>query len=121
MTQGIKAQTKPGICPPLCSGRVVHTQPLSQWLWRQAGTATHKQPLSQNWGRIPIRPQVKGSDPNSGGVTEAAWPNADVVVGNPPFLGGSKKRRELGDTYFAGLDRVFAGRTRRCRPGVLLV
>ena len=43
-------------------------------------------------------------------VTEAAWPKADVVIGNPPFLGGSKKRRELGDAYFAALDTVFAGR-----------
>ena len=43
-------------------------------------------------------------------VTEAAWPNASVVIGNPPFLGGSKKRRELGDAYFDALDTVFAGR-----------
>lgn len=41
---------------------------------------------------------------------EADWPKASVVVGNPPFLGGSKKRRELGDTYFEALDKVFAGR-----------
>lgn len=43
-------------------------------------------------------------------VVEATWPKANVVIGNPPFLGGSKKRRELGDTYFAALDSVFAGR-----------
>ena len=42
--------------------------------------------------------------------TEADWPKASVVVGNPPFLGGSKKRRELGDAYFEALDKVFAGR-----------
>ncbi|MEY4538110.1 MAG: hypothetical protein RL171_2261, partial [Pseudomonadota bacterium] len=41
---------------------------------------------------------------------EADWPKASVVVGNPPFLGGSKKRRELGDAYFEALDNVFAGR-----------
>ena len=41
---------------------------------------------------------------------EAAWPKASVVMGNPPFLGGSKKRRELGDGYFEALDTVFAGR-----------
>ncbi|MBC7682668.1 MAG: class I SAM-dependent DNA methyltransferase, partial [Ferruginibacter sp.] len=41
---------------------------------------------------------------------EADWPTASVVVGNPPFLGGSKKRRELGDSYFAALGTVFAGR-----------
>ena len=41
---------------------------------------------------------------------EAQWPKASVVIGNPPFLGGSKKRRELGDAYFEALDSVFAGR-----------
>ena len=41
---------------------------------------------------------------------EAAWPKASVVIGNPPFLGGSKKRRELGDAYFQALDTVFTGR-----------
>jgi hypothetical protein len=44
------------------------------------------------------------------GVREATWPRANVVIGNPPFLGGSKKRRELGDDYFKALDTVFAGR-----------
>ncbi len=44
------------------------------------------------------------------GASETAWPKASVVVGNPPFLGGSKKRGELGDAYFEALDTVFAGR-----------
>jgi hypothetical protein len=43
-------------------------------------------------------------------AVEATWPKADVVIGNPPFLGGSKKRRELGDEYFESLDTVFTGR-----------
>ena len=40
-------------------------------------------------------------------ATEAPWPRADVVVGNPPFLGGSKKRRELGADYFDALNHVY--------------
>ena len=32
------------------------------------------------------------------------------MIGNPPFLGGSKKRRELGGAYFEALDSVFTGR-----------
>ena len=32
------------------------------------------------------------------------------MIGNPPFLGGSKKRRELGDAYFEALETVFNGR-----------
>jgi hypothetical protein len=41
-------------------------------------------------------------------VAEAEWPTADVVVGNPPFLGGSKKRGELGADYFDALNAVYA-------------
>ncbi len=43
-------------------------------------------------------------------VTEAAWPKASVVIGNPPFLGGSKKRGELGHDYFKALASVFEHR-----------
>ena len=42
--------------------------------------------------------------------TEAVWPKADAVVGNPPFVGVSRKRRELGGTYVERLDRIFAPR-----------
>ncbi len=45
-----------------------------------------------------------------GTLVEAAWPRADAVIGNPPFVGGSKKRRELGDDYFEALARVYAAR-----------
>ena len=31
--------------------------------------------------------------------SQAAWPQADVVVGNPPFIGNKKMRGELGDSY----------------------
>jgi type II restriction/modification system DNA methylase subunit YeeA len=41
---------------------------------------------------------------------EAPWPTADAVVGNPPFVGVSRKRRELGGAYVETLDRVFAPR-----------
>ncbi len=33
------------------------------------------------------------------------WPDADVIIGNPPFLGGNKVRQELGDDY---VERLFA-------------
>ena len=40
-------------------------------------------------------------------VLEADWPECDVIIGNPPFLGGSKKRGELGDDYFDALAKTF--------------
>ena len=41
---------------------------------------------------------------------EPEWPEADVIIGNPPFLGGKKMRGELGDEYTEHLWRLFHGR-----------
>ncbi|MFZ4625881.1 MAG: DNA methyltransferase [Rhodoferax sp.] len=82
-------------------------EPLEHIECRDALLAMDAQPATQ-----PLVPagQANTATSGTGAVTEATWPHADVVIGNPPFLGGSKKRRELGDCYFAALDRVFAGR-----------
>jgi SAM-dependent methyltransferase len=37
----------------------------------------------------------------------AAWPEADFVVGNPPFLGAATMRRSLGDGYVEALRRTW--------------
>lgn len=42
--------------------------------------------------------------------TESAWPAADVIVGNPPFLGDKVMRSELGDHYVETLRKTYAGR-----------
>ncbi len=42
--------------------------------------------------------------------TEAAWPKADVVVGNPPFLGDKKMIRQLGEDYSTRLRSTYKGR-----------
>jgi hypothetical protein len=44
---------------------------------------------------------------------EPNWPEADFIVGNPPFLGGKKLRTELGD---ADVDRIFALWRDRVKP-----
>lgn len=36
----------------------------------------------------------------------AEWPEADYIVGNPPFIGGSAMRRALGDGYVDALRSV---------------
>ena len=55
-------------------------------------------------------------------VREPEWPAADVIIGNPPFLGGNRIRQELGDEYVDALFRLYAGpRASLRRPGVLLV
>ncbi len=48
------------------------------------------------------------SDPDH--PREAAWPAVDYIVGNPPFLGGSKMWEELGRDYQEKLWGVYKGR-----------
>ncbi|MCE5239158.1 class I SAM-dependent DNA methyltransferase [bacterium] len=45
-----------------------------------------------------------------GTVTEPQWPEADVIVGNPPFLGGKRLRSELHDEYVESMFRLYEGR-----------
>jgi type II restriction/modification system DNA methylase subunit YeeA len=45
--------------------------------------------------------------------TEREWPECDVIVSNPPFLGGKLLRRELGDEY---VDAIFSNYTDRVEP-----
>jgi type II restriction/modification system DNA methylase subunit YeeA len=41
---------------------------------------------------------------------EPEWPQADAIVGNPPFLGGKLLRTNLGDQYVDDLFGVYSGR-----------
>ncbi len=42
--------------------------------------------------------------------TEREWPECDVIVGNPPFLGGSEIKEELGIQYQKELWRIYEER-----------
>ncbi len=44
---------------------------------------------------------------------EPDWPEADIIVGNPPFLGGKLLRRNLGSDYVDDLFAVWDGRVAR--------
>ncbi|CCF84918.1 class I SAM-dependent DNA methyltransferase [Nitrolancea hollandica] len=44
---------------------------------------------------------------------DATWPEADFIIGNPPFLGGNRVRHELGDLYLEDLFAVYDGRVPR--------
>ena len=48
------------------------------------------------------------SDPDNPKETE--WPEADVIVGNPPFLGYSPLRQAVGDQYIDALFALYKGR-----------
>src|SRR5262249_45071022 len=41
---------------------------------------------------------------------EPEWPAVDVIMGNPPFLGGNRIRGELGNQYVDALFKLYDGR-----------
>jgi hypothetical protein len=41
---------------------------------------------------------------------EPVWPEAEFIVGNPPFVGGNKIRKELGSSYVEPLFELYKDR-----------
>jgi type II restriction/modification system DNA methylase subunit YeeA len=74
-----------------------------QWA-RRHGFPAPSDPVLRTLDTIACRDAVLADD-----GSQAAWPSADVVVGNPPFLGGKRMRTVLGDAYCARLFAAYAG------------
>jgi type II restriction/modification system DNA methylase subunit YeeA len=72
-----------------------------QWM-RRNGFEASRNPILRSLNTIENRDAVLNAD-----GTRAEWPKADVVVGNPPFLGASKILGELGDSYTATLRKTW--------------
>src|SRR5438093_1069851 len=67
----------------------------------------------RNTSRCTTSRRSSTSNSQAGDPTEATWTAADMVIGNPPFLGCNKIRQELGDAYVDTLFTVFDGRVPR--------
>ncbi len=74
-----------------------------QWA-RRHGLPAPFDPVLRTLDTIACRDAVLADD-----GTPALWPAADVIVGNPPFLGGKRMRSVLGDAYCARLFAAYAG------------
>ncbi|MBK9712167.1 MAG: class I SAM-dependent DNA methyltransferase [Kouleothrix sp.] len=78
--------------------------------WKRAnGFFDVQEPILQTLHNIECRDAILtvGLD---GQPAEPAWPEVDVIVGNPPFLGGNRIRKGLGDTYVDTLFGLYDGR-----------
>jgi type II restriction/modification system DNA methylase subunit YeeA len=74
--------------------------------WRQKnGFTFFPEPVLSSLETIECRDALLNED-----GSEAAWPEADVIVGNPPFLGGKRLRDGLGDETVERLFSAYRGR-----------
>jgi len=74
-----------------------------QWCQRN-GRPIDRNPILNNLDAIQHRDALLNAD-----GTEAVWPKADVIIGNPPFLGDKVMRGELGDDYVTALRDCYKG------------
>ena len=75
-----------------------------QWC-RRNGREIARDPILRSLDSIEHRDALLNPD-----GTEASWPKAHVIVGNPPFLGDKMMRGELGDDYVERLRVCYQGR-----------
>ena len=78
-----------------------------QWM-RRNGFPGAREPILEPLETIECRDAILTHD---GG--EPDWPDADVVIGNPPFLGGKLLISNLGEEYVSAMFRAYEGRVPR--------
>ncbi|GAQ23931.1 hypothetical protein DEIGR_400064 [Deinococcus grandis] len=73
--------------------------------WKRAHGGHWETPILQHLNNIQNRDALLNPD-----GTEAQWPDAEFIVGNPPFLGDKMMRAQLGGEYTNTLRGVYADR-----------
>lgn len=74
--------------------------------WNRAnGYSSLQEPILEPLGNIVLHDALMNED-----GTEYEWPEAEFIIGNPPFLGDKLMRSELGPSYVTRLRRLFADR-----------
>ncbi|WP_200875616.1 class I SAM-dependent DNA methyltransferase [Hymenobacter sp. IS2118] len=79
-----------------------HGQPVTRWDGTTRPHPSTGQPVPDETARTPVLDY-----PNP---RPAEWPEADFIVGNPPFVGPARMREALGDGYTEALRRAYKGR-----------
>lgn len=78
-----------------------------QWM-AQNGFGSPEDPILGTMTNVREMDAILGEADSS--YEEPGWPEAEVIVGNPPFLGSRRMRPVLGDEYCDALKEVYAGR-----------
>ena len=67
------------------------------------------EPILQTLHSIECKDAILAFD-TDGNPVEPEWPEVDVIMGNPPFLGGKRMRGEFGNEYVDALRYLFNNR-----------
>ncbi len=78
-----------------------------QWMLDN-GFAYERNPILKPLDGIECRDAILAYDADDAPI-RAEWPDAEFIVGNPPFLGDRRMRRGLGDAYVDDLRKAYKG------------
>ena len=85
-----------------------------QWKHRNGIALDNEAPVLQKLDAISLMDAIVEQRSTKSGdedkFREPEWPEADVIVGNPPFLGGKRLRTELKGDYVDAMFAVWEGR-----------
>ena len=79
-----------------------------QWR-RRNGIYSEPPPILRKLDSIECRDALV-TKKGDGSYEETVWPEAEFIVGNPPFLGTKKMLSKLGEIYTSGIRAVYADR-----------
>ncbi len=79
-----------------------------QWR-RENGFDINSDPILRPLHNIKRMDAILAYDEDNAPI-DPQWPAADVIMGNPPFLGGNKIRQELGDATVDSMFTLYDGR-----------
>lgn len=75
-----------------------------QWMLNH-GYSVSENPILKPLDNIQCRDALINED-----GSECEWPESDVIIGNPPFIGNKKMISELGEKYVSHLRLIFQNR-----------
>ncbi|MDT7529853.1 class I SAM-dependent DNA methyltransferase [Sphingopyxis sp. SE2] len=75
-----------------------------QWM-RRNGFDASRNPILRTLGNIEQRNAIVNAD-----GTASLWPDAEAILGNPPYLGAKLMKRKLGTDETAAIRSVYEGR-----------
>ena len=81
-----------------------------QWHLRTQGESELREPLLDEYENIHQQDAVLTYENNFQNPRPAEWPQADFIVGNPPFIGDKRMREALGNSYVDTLRKAYKGK-----------
>jgi hypothetical protein len=104
---GTPAPSTSGVFYPLANIHGIDIEGVAVLIARVTLWMGHRQMVDRFGEAEPVLPLVDLSGIRVGDALRTDWPEADAIIGNPPFIGDRKIRAQLGSAYLDWLKKAF--------------